>query len=364
MKEQATEKRGRIRILIGCGMLLLSWTGSGQADEVRLKNGDRLSGEIVRGDRKTLLLKTAYAGVVTISVEAIERIVSDQPVYVGVAEGATIFGQLVPREGGYEVVGKEARPIPVAARSIETIRSAAEQATFERLRNPGWLDLWNGEIDFGYSLTTGNTRTNNLTIGGTMGRQTSRDKTSLYATYINAQNKSRGIAETTANAIRGGGRYESSATSRLSSFGFADLEYNQIQLLDLRTVLGGGLAWSAVKRERGQWQFFAGGSYNRESFVTGDRRNSGEVLAGQDLTVQLNDRVHLRKRFQLFPNLTRTGQFRHTLDATVSTRITRWMNWSITTSNRYLSNPVSGARKNDLLLTTGVGISFRDLRFR
>ena len=117
-------------------------------------------------------------------------------------------------------------------------------------------------------------------------------------------------------------------------------------------------------RERGQWQFFAGGSYNRESFATGVRRNSGEVLAGQDLTVQLNDRIHFRKRFQLFPNLTRTGQFRHTLDATVSTRITRWMNWSITTSNRYLSNPVSGARKNDLLLTTGVGISFRDLRFR
>ncbi len=363
MNERSRLKR-RSLTLVGCGILLLCWTGSGWADEIRLKNGDRLTGGIVRGDRKTLQLKTEYAGVVTISMEAIERIVSEQPLYVALAEGTTIFGQLVPRAGGYEVVRKEAEAVPVESRAIEAIRSATEQATFERQRNPGWLDLWNGTIDFGYSLTTGNTRTNNLTLGGTLARQTSRDKTSLYATYINAQNKSQGIAETTANAIRGGGRFESSVSPRVSGFGFADLEYNQIQLLDLRTVLGGGLAWSAVKRERGQWQFFAGGSYNRESFATGAQRNSGEVLAGQDLTLQLNDRIHFRKRFQLFPNLTRTGQVRHTLDATVSTRITNWMNWSITTSNRYLSNPVSGARRNDLLLTTGVGISLRDLRFR
>jgi putative salt-induced outer membrane protein len=345
--------------------LLILLTGGGFADEIRLKNGDRLSGSIVRGDQKVLILKTEYAGLVTISVEAIEQIVTAQSIYVSVAKGETLFGQLLAREGRYEVLGKEtASPVRVEAEAIEAIRSVAEQATFERLRNPGWLDLWNGGVDFGYSLTTGNTRTNNLTLGGTLGRQTPRDKTSFYATYINAQNKTRGIAETTANAIRGGGRYESSVSSRLSGFGFADLEYNQIQLLDLRTVLGGGLGWSVIKRERGQLQLFGGGSYNREAFATGLQRSSGEVLIGQDLTAQLNERIQFRERLQLFPNLTQSGEFRHTLDATLSTKITRWMNWSITASNRYLSNPVPGARNNDLLLTTGLGINFRNLRFR
>lgn len=344
------------------GICLIS--AAALADEIKLKNGDRLSGSIVKADGKTLTLKTDYAGVVTIAVEAIAQISTDQPLYVALAEGRTIMGQIATREGKYEVTGKEAAPVMVEPAGIEAIRSQPEQTAYERLQRPSWLELWNGGMDFGYSLTTGNTRTNNLALGANLGRQTRRDKTSLYAAFINAKNNSKGVTETTANAIRGGGRYEIGVTSRISAFGFADFEYNEIQLLDLRAVLGGGLGYYAVKNDRVQLQFFGGGSYNRESFSTGLKRNSAEILTGQDLSLRLSDRMMFKERFQFFPNMTESGEYRHTFDASLSTKITSWMNWSITASNRYLSNPVAGAKNNDLLLTTGVGISFSNLRFR
>lgn len=336
-----------------------------RADEIHLTNGDRISGTIVRGDQGAITVTTAYAGELRVARSAIKWIRSEKELYLTLPEGRTVVGQVDRLATGgeetvsYTVRGRDGEVLRLDPRRIEAIRSPKEQAEYERLRNPGWSNLWAGNLNFGFSLTTGNTRTNNMSLGGTLGRQTQRDKTSLYATYINARNKTGEIGVTTANAIRGGGRYESSIARRISYFGFADLEYNKIQLLDLRSVLGGGLSYAALKGPRSQLEVFGGGSWNREDYATALRRDSGEVLAGQDLTLQVNDRVRLRERFQFFPNLSRSGEFRHTLDATLTTQITSWMNWSITASNRYLSNQVPGARRNDLLLTTGLGISFR-----
>ncbi|MFN0088056.1 MAG: DUF481 domain-containing protein [Blastocatellia bacterium] len=345
-------------------LIVLSAAGLGRADEVKLKNGDRLTGTIVKADGKTLTIRTDYAGAITISAEAIDRIASEQPLYVALDDGKTVLGAVATGEGKYSVEPKDAARVTGETAAIQAIRSQPEQEAYERLRNPGWLDLWNGGLDFGYSLTTGNTRTNNLALGSNLSRATRRDKTTLYAAYINAKNKAGGVTETTANAIRGGGRYEIGVTNRQSAFGFADFEYNQIQLLDLRSVLGGGLGYDAVKNERTQLQLFGGASYNRENFATGLRRNSAEVLLGEDLTVKLSDRVLFRERLQFFPNMTNRGEYRVTFDSSLSTKLTSWLSWNVTASNRYISNPVPGAKNNDLLLTTGVGVAFTNFSFR
>ncbi len=354
----------RVKACLAFFLVGLALTGTGRADEVKLKNGDRLTGTVVKADGKTVTLKTDYAGVITISAEAIDRVSAEGPLYVALADGKTVVGAVTTGEGKYSVEPKDAARVTGEAAAIQAIRSKPEQEAYERLLKPSWLDLWNGGLDFGYSLTTGNTRTNNLALGSNLSRTTRRDKTTLYAAYINAKNKTKGVTETTANAIRGGGRYEIGLTSRLSAFGFADFEYNQIQLLDLRSVLGGGLAYYAVKNERTQLQVFGGGSWNRENFATGLRRNSGEVLLGEDLTVKLSDRVLFRERLQFFPNMTDRGEYRVTFDSSLSTKLTSWLSWNVTASNRYLSNPVPGAKNNDLLLTTGVGVAFTNFSFK
>jgi putative salt-induced outer membrane protein YdiY len=334
------------------------------ADEVKLKNGDRLTGAIIKADGKTLTLKTDYAGTVTIAADAIAEVVSQESLYVALDDGKTLVGKVATSGGKYEVETKEANKVSGEMTAVQAIRSQAEQTSYERMLAPGWLDLWNGGVDFGYSLTTGNTRTNTLALGSNLSRQTSRDKTTLYAAYINARNRNKGVTETTANAIRGGGRYEINLANRLTTFGFADFEYNQIQLLDLRSVLGGGLGYYVVKNERAQLQVFGGGAYNRENFSTGLRRNSGEAFAGQDFTFKLSDRALLKERFQFFPNLTDTGEYRHTFDSSLTTRLTRWLTWNVTASNRYISNPPPGSKNNDLLFTTGIGVAFTNFNFR
>jgi putative salt-induced outer membrane protein YdiY len=309
-------------------------------------------------------LKTEYAGEVSVALDAIEQLSSDQPLYLTLSDGQTIVGTVASNDDRFEVTTKETSTVRVDRSAVQTIRSKAEQdaylAEVERYRNPRLIDLWSGSLDLGYSLTTGNSSTTNLAIGANAVRETTRDKTSVYLAAIRSKNNpTDGESVTTANATRWGARYELNLTKRLSAFALADFETNEIQLLDLRAVFGGGLGYYVKKSDRAQFQVFGGGAYNKESFSTGLDRSSAEVLIGEDLALKINDRMTVRERLQFFPNLSETGEYRLTFDSSVVTKINKWFNWQVTLSDRYISNPVAGSKANDILFTAGVSLSFR-----
>jgi hypothetical protein len=45
-------------------------------------------------------------------------------------------------------------------------------------------------------------------------------------------------------------------------------------------------------------------------------------------------------------------------DVGASTKISKWLTWNVSLSDRYLSNPAPGRKTNDVLYTTGLGIIF------
>jgi putative salt-induced outer membrane protein YdiY len=350
-------------LVVSALALLLSICPEVMADHIILKNGDRLTGSIAKLDGQKLIIKTDYAGEITITSDVIAQVESDRPLHIGLSDGQTIVGTVTTVADKLEVQTKDAGKVTVARAAIKTIRSQSEQnaydAEIERYRNPGLLDLWSGFLQAGLSLTRGNSDTTNLALGANAVRATSRDKTSAYFTSLYATNKTSGSSLTTANAVRGGVRYELNLSDRAFAFGFGDAEFDEFQMLDLRLVLGGGLGYYVKKAERTQFQIFGGGSLNKEYFSDNTKRTSGEVLVGEDLTTRLSDRVAFSQRFVLFPNLSEGGEFRATFDSALVTKLNTWLDWHITLSDRYLSDPVAAAKKNDVLLTTGVRLSFK-----
>src|SRR5580765_2775382 len=57
------------------------------ADQITLKNGDRLTGDIVKSDGKTLVIKSEFAGEVAVQWAAIDTITSTQTLHVGLKDG-------------------------------------------------------------------------------------------------------------------------------------------------------------------------------------------------------------------------------------------------------------------------------------
>jgi len=335
------------------------------ADQVTLKNGDRLTGRIVKSDGKSLLLKTDSAGEITVKWEAVSGIVSSQPLSVQLRNGQVVSGNVTTEDGKFEVATRDRGQVAAPRDNVVAIRNAAEQSDYDRLQHPRITDLWSGLLDTGLSETRGNSALLAFNLAGKAARVSTRDKISLYSNIIYATDNTTPPSRTTANSIQGGARYDFNLKPRLFVFAIADFAYDEFQHLDLRSVLGGGLGYHVIKNENTTFDVFAGGDYDREKFspnppltLTNTTRNVAEVLAGEELSWKLNNRVSLNERFSAFPNLSDLGQYRFQFDATAATKLKRWLSWQVTVSDRYLSNPLPGLKSNDELLSTGLRLTF------
>ena len=68
-------RRNSVRRYISVGLIFL-FSMTAFADQIVLKNGDKLTGSITKSDGKTLVLKTDYAGDLTIKFDAIQSLSS------------------------------------------------------------------------------------------------------------------------------------------------------------------------------------------------------------------------------------------------------------------------------------------------
>jgi len=123
-------------------------------------------------------------------------------------------------------------------------------------------------------------------------------------------------------------------------------------------VLAGGLGYHVVKTKATTFDLTGGGSFDHDAYTDGTTRTSGELLVGESLVHQLSKNTKLTEAFVFFPNMSDTGEYRFTFDGGTVTQLNKWLSWTITASDRFLSNPLPGVQKNDLLLTTGLQINF------
>jgi putative salt-induced outer membrane protein YdiY len=288
---------------------------------------------------------------------AVKSVRSDTELNVVLPAGQTARGKLSTTGDQLQIaVGPETKTAPLAA--VATVRDAAEQHSFERLEHPRIFELWSGNFDLGLALARGNARTDSLTTAFTAGRRTRDGNLSVYFNQIHSTARAEGLTSTIASAVRGGWKYNHNLSPRMFLTGFNDYEHDRFQNLNIRFVAGGGAGVNAVKTENLHLDFDAGLDYQRENFMNGLHRNSAEANFGDNLLYKVFKGTSLTQALRVFTNLSDTGAYRMNFDLGTSTLLKKWLGWQVTASDRFLSNPVQGRQRNDLLLSTGFRLSF------
>lgn len=339
--------------------LLALSLGAAWADQVTLKNGDRVTGAIIKKDGDTLTMKSALMGLITVPWDQVAELESDAPLTVVLA-GKTVQATVASSDGRFLL--KE-QGETVAPGDVVALRNADEQSAYERLLHPGWGQLWAGSATIGFAGTAGNAETKTFTTAVNAARVTNNDKTTLYFSAIKSSAAIGGVNADTAQAVRGGWAYGHNVSPRVFFNAFNDWEYDRFQSLDLRFVLGGGIGYIAWKGERGRLDLLGGLDYERAKFslpapALGLTRNSAEAYWGDDYSFKLSGSTSLVQSFRMFNNLSDTGTMRVNFDLGAVTKISKWLTWNLGISDRYLSDPVAGHKTNDVLYTTGIGITF------
>jgi putative salt-induced outer membrane protein YdiY len=343
------------------------------ADQVVLKNGDRLTGTIFESDGKTLTLKSEsvgeiqdskFVGEVKIQWDAIQSITSNEPLYVTSKDGQVLTGKVTTTDDKFSVQTATSGEVAVAKDVVKTVRSEAAQVASKQ--------YWGTAINTGLAIARGNTETLTYNLSAKAVRDAPKDKLTLYGLvlYSNvdcAAPSSKCTSTnptnptiTTANLIGAGGRYDYNlgASGKWFVFGQLDLLHNPFQDLRLRVAPAGGVGLHAVKSDTTTFDLSIGGGLNQEYFTNAPNETYGELLLGEVLTHNFSKAVTFNEGMLFYPNLTDTGQYRYTFTMGLNTKLTKILSWQINFTNIYLSNPPPGTKTSDGVLTTGLSIAF------
>jgi putative salt-induced outer membrane protein len=342
------------------------------ADQVTLKNGDRLTGTVVKSDGKVLLLHTMAAGDVTIKFEEIQGIKSDEDLHVSLKDGKTAVGPVTASDDKFEIATRTAGTVEASKDDVKLIRNNEEQTKYDKSLHPGLIHGWNGGINVGFSIARGNSQTDNLALAFNAIHPTLNDKITLYASAISTKNDLATPSDV-ASLEEGGIRYDRNLNPRLFAFAGADFMANALQFLDLRAVYTGGFGFHVIKSDTTLLNFLGGVNYTHETYSNGPvvvgsvplvyasygKTNKFVALTlGEEVNHKIGKGTVITQNMYFYPDLQDTSQYRWTFNFGTVTKISKWFGWQNQFGDIYVTNPPSSAKKNDMVFTTGLNIAF------
>ncbi len=346
------------------GLAFILCAATGHAEVVQFKNGDQLTGTWQRVDESKLMFKAEVIGDVAIPVGKVKSFTSDKNVVVLTKSGERLEGALSLMETGEWEVTQDGETRRVTAATVAAIYPLEVYRPKGRERRVRPWHNWQGKGNLGYSLVHGDRDAATLSVGINATRLQpnlpglkERQRTNYFLTMLFASTRTNDL-RTSANSISSGLRQDFLFTPTNFFFVLAQLDHIQTQSLDLRQTYGGGLGHDVIRSSRVALNLLGGMTLVKERFQTEERRQSGEGLIGERLSLKLFDQMSLEHRLNFFPNLTEHGEFRIDTTSTFSAQISSRLSFNTTFTSRYLSNPLPGRQKNEMVLTTGVGVNF------
>jgi putative salt-induced outer membrane protein YdiY len=339
--------------------------GAAKSEVVVFKNGDQLTGSWVRVTEDKILFKSEALGEIPIPVSKVKTMTSKTPAVILAKAAVAYSGRLSLLESGeWELRGEDGgtRRVPAAAvvaiHPMEVYRARGEEAAFRPFHN------WQGQANLGYSLVRGDRDASTLSLGVSGTRRfpnlpgfRERFRTNYLLTMLFANTRMNGV-RTSANSITTSLRQDFLFSPANFVFALGQLEHSQTQSLDLRQTYGGGFGRDLLQPPRLGLQLLGGMTYVREDFAGPERRQNAEALVGEKLSWKISNNVNFTNHLNFYPNLTDRGEYRADTTSTLSLRISSRLSFNTTIADRFLTNPLPGKQKNEVVLTTGLGLDF------
>jgi putative salt-induced outer membrane protein YdiY len=346
---------------IATTLLLLASAASLRADTVVLKNGDKFTGSAVKLDGGKLTFKTDDAAdPVAITFDNVTSLTLDKAMILGTAKGKLTVTALSRTEAGI-VATTASGPTTVAAAEVTVLRTPGDEDAFERSLHPSWTHAWAGAANVSLALARGNADTSTFGAGFTAARVTLHDKTAAYFTTLYAKDGN-ATPSTSANATGGGASYNHNLKPKVFGYVSGDFYSDQLQELDLRSIIGGGAGYHAIAKPTETLDVTGGLVWTHESYsttaaATGTTNSFPALQIGEQYMRKFGANSVLSEQAAIYPDLSDLSQYQFTLTAGFSTKLAKMFNWVTTIGDNYTSFPPAGTLANDFVLTTGLGVT-------
>lgn len=327
----------------------------GRGDIVVMKNGDRITCEIVSLDGGVLSVKLDYAeGTISLQWSKVERIESTRLFIVKTDRGVAHSGTLstAAADSGKPVTIEVAK-----AANIKVEIDSKEVVAIERTARSFWK-RFNGDISVGVSYAKGN-RSTQYNLASSI--EYPRDKWNLKASFASDLSSNASSDTVSRNNLN----ISASRLLRWNKYfvtsGVSLLESSE-QEIGLQSTLSGGLGYQFKNSNRAKIAL-AGGlawqSTNYTGFGTGrDTQNVTVGIVTADLQFFKFKKTKFDLQATMLPSISEPGRFYFRLNQSYHVKLYRNFSWNISFYGNWDNRPPIGLSGSDYGTTTGLGWTF------
>lgn len=319
-------------LLLACGQVHA-------ADEVVLRNGDRLSGTVVKYTGETLVFTTPYSKEIPIAWAEVESLTTETPYWVKLGSGEYVSARFVPRDDGVYLESEQVEGAqPVALNEVVTIGIP-----------PG--ARWSADVKAVVNGSQGNTETFAFGAAAEAFRDTDDDRLRFGGALARESQSDKDTVKNT----RGWLYYDYHLGAHWDLGAFVTLEYDHFKDLDLRTVVGGGPGYRFIDTKTMLFKVRAGLAYVNENFGEQSDRDYATAVLGDEFRWQISEGRSVYQLLDVYPSLARGEDV--LLHAEVGFRQTliKGLFLELALIDDYDNLPAEGRKKNDFRYLVQLG---------
>jgi len=233
------------------------------ADRLDLVNGDVLSGTLESVSQGVVVFATEYAGTLSIAIEYVEAVTTDEPVAVRLPDRTVLMGRLC-RKDGAQMILMDGASILLSLENMDAVaEDGAALAPIPTSGDSAKEERWSGSVDAGLTLHSGDTDTAHANVGLSLERRWPRHVLSLGVTGGYGEVDS----EVDTRRIRGDAKWQYYLTERCYTYARGAAEHDRIHRLESRFEIGGGVGYDFVANERRAFSGDVGLDYAYEEWL-------------------------------------------------------------------------------------------------
>jgi putative salt-induced outer membrane protein YdiY len=333
-------------------LFILSCSAASLADELYFKNGDRLTGQIVRMTDDKLVFKSNVVGEVTVSLSDIRTLSSEAPLEVHLKDGTVLHKPVAAAEPNQFSIaaGEPLKPQTFALTQVASINPPAKPEP-----------KWTGSISGSVASTHGNTSTESFSGSFSTMRRSEKDRISANADYARSERKDpdTGDEDTTENWWKTKAQYDYFFTKKFFGFVNGRYEKDAIAELDRRVVVGGGGGYQWIEEPETSFSTSFGLASLYEKFDNETDSNSEISLqAGYNLSKTLYKRVKLLHELTYYPSVEQFSDYFLTTSAELRATMVKNLFASFRVIFDYDASPAEGRGSTDVKYLLGIGLTF------
>ena len=326
-------------------LLLVSvWLASpAAADEIFLKNGDRLTGTIVKMEENLLTIQTDYGGEIKVDWKKVERLRATSSLKVLVpGESHDVLRDFVYGTDGQREVTEAGADSPTPLSDITAINLEPFRVA--------------GTVSVGGNNTSGNSSTKAFNSAARLTLYAHRQRLLVEGKYNYGQANDQVTARNSLASVKH--NYFVSKQIFIETFGM--LEKDTLQALQLRSTIGSGLGYQFFETPTTSLSLSAGIAHVNEHFTNSP--NTQTPSARWSLRWEHGlwpDRVKVFHRHEGFWDINAGNAFRFNADQGLRITVYKNLFFNVEYDLRLNTQPAPGRKTTDESVIFGVGYEFR-----